>query len=127
MLWNPAQIAFPGGPGAFGVITEEGESLQVEWLPESGGVIRLRLTPEAMEITFPEENAFLRYSGCREAMEKGGTRLRYENGGLCFSRNGLEAVLNAEPGSIVAEGADFLLRATGTRLRLTVNPVRPGF
>jgi len=120
MLWHPAKIAFPGGPGEFGEITEEGEALLVEWRAETGEITRIRLSPEALELRFPDENAALRYTADREAMAAHGTGLRFENGALHFSHNGFEVTLQAETGSIEPDGGeDFLLRAAGNTLRLT--------
>ena len=118
MLWHPAAIAFPGGPGDFGEIAEDGETLLVEWRAEDGGITRIRLTPEALEIRFPSEHAALRYRADREAMAGHGTRMRAENGALRFLHNGCEVALETETGSIEPEGGEFLLRAAGNFLRL---------
>lgn len=119
MLWHPAKIAFPGGPGEFGEIAEEGEALLVEWRADSGDVTRIRLTPEALELRFPGGNTALCYTADREAMAAHGTGLRFENGALHFRHNSFEVTLRAEVGSIEPDGGNYLLRAAGDTLCLT--------
>ncbi len=119
MLWNPAQIAFPSGPGEFGEITGQGEELSVEWKSDRGEITLLHFSPQSLEIVFPCPGDALHYSACRKAMAEHGTTLRCESGALRFAHNNFEAVLKAENGSIAPDNEGFLLWATENTLKLT--------
>ncbi len=83
-LWG-AEIRFPGGPGEFGEIREEGEQLLVEW-----GRMHIRLTPEGCEIDGLEGALEFR---CEKMV--GTTRE-----GFNFKHNGVKYGLRVEVGEV---------------------------
>lgn len=123
MLWHPASIAFPGGPGELGSIRAlpDRETMEIEWLCAEG-TIAVTLTPEGITVEFPRPGMALhfRYDAGSAARHHTTIECDPAANSLLFRHNSARYCLNAVTGQIIpADTAGWDLAASGTTLRLT--------